>query len=145
MSVLGEAASFAGIISIAGQAIQASSTLYTFVKTYKAVGPKLLEIAEEVVRLHKTLGAIESIVSRASASPGIADCCSRLQDKLAACHINIQKWRSRLALDLKGSSRAGRTLRKIKIAANRDFFGKLRSQIIQCREELALELSIFQR
>lgn len=145
MSGLGEAASIAAIISIAGQAVQASSALYTFIKTYKAVGPKLLEIAEEVKRLQKTLSAIGPIASRAEASPGIAECCSRLQDRLATCQINIEKWGNRLALDLKGSSRAGKVFMKIKIAANRDFLGELRFQITQSREELILELSIFQR
>lgn len=145
MSVLGEVASIASIITIAGQAIQASSSLYTFVKTYNAVRPKLLEIAEEVTRLQKTLSAIESIASRATASPEIAECCSRLRDKLAACQNNIQEWRNRLALALKGSSKVAKIFRKVKIAADRGFFGELRSQMVQTREELTLELSIFQR
>ena len=145
MSVVGEVASIAGIISIAGQTLQASSALYTFIQTYKGVGPKLLEIAEEVTRLQKTLAAIRTIASRAAASLEIAEYCSRLHDKLAACETNIQRWRDRLALGLESSSKAEGFFKKVKIATNRNFFGDLRSQIVQCREELILELSIFQR
>jgi hypothetical protein len=44
MSVIGEVASIAGIIGLAGQTLQAASSVYSFLKVYQRVHPRILEI-----------------------------------------------------------------------------------------------------
>ncbi|KAG8531694.1 Nucleolar GTP-binding protein 1 [Bacidia gigantensis] len=144
ISGLGEAAGIAGLITLAGQGIHVSSALYTFIKTYKAVGPKLLEVADEVQRLQGTLNGVEAIVTHAPVGTWMSECCLQLQSKLKACETKIQRWKERIALDLSGSSKPRKFFRDVKIASNHGFFGELRSQVVQCREELILELSVFQ-
>jgi hypothetical protein len=51
MSVIGEVASIAGIIGLAGQTLQAVSLAYNLLKAYTRVHPKDLEIQEEISRL----------------------------------------------------------------------------------------------
>ena len=147
MSGLGEAASIAGLISLAGQAVQATSALYTFIQTYKHTKPKLLGIADEIAQLQRTIIDIRAIANHAAATPEIDGYCLRLHGKLLTCQSRIRGWKEKIHLQLKakGRSRAENFLKKIKIAADRDFLGDIRAQIIRTREEMILELSILQR
>src|SRR6186713_2384188 len=106
MSGLGEAASIAGLISLAGQAVQATSALYTFIQTYKHTKPKLLGIADEIAQLQRTIIDIRAIANHAAATPEIDGYCLRLHGKLLTCQSRIRGWKEKIHFQLKAKGRS---------------------------------------
>jgi hypothetical protein len=62
MSVIGEVASIAGIVGLAGQTLQAASSVYSLLKAYKRVHPRFLEIQEEISRLQEVLQVVARLI-----------------------------------------------------------------------------------
>jgi hypothetical protein len=58
MAGIGEAATIAGLLSLASQAVQAATVLYTYLKTYENIHPRISDAAQELEHLHLCLSEI---------------------------------------------------------------------------------------
>ena len=123
MSGLGEAASIAGIIGVAGQAISSASALYTFCKTYRHVEPDIEHTTNEVERLSTVLLQLERLVPTLSAAACSPATIRAAEYQIGACKNDLADWsRTVDGLDLKNARVTKRMKEKLKIAADRGFF-----------------------
>ena len=138
---IGEAASIAGIISLAGQTIQATSKLYNFVKRYQTIDSKFEQTENHIKGLRSILQQLERITSNVDAIaliPAVA--ITVVRARLSDCYNDMKQysWKVEL-LELDEAKGVGRVLRKIKLSADNNIFkeiGKMlanhKAQIILC-------------
>jgi hypothetical protein len=141
MAGLREAASIAGLISLAEQFVQAASTLYSLFQAYRTVHPRLQEVVGEIHHLHQYLSQIWRAASRATAT-GVQDrdslSLSTIFTALRRCYDYLNDVESRID-PIKTHS--GRTIiKKLKIAAEKDHFINMSHQDSFHRQELLLSL-----
>ena len=129
MAGVGEAAGIAGLISLAGQSVQAASKLYAFFKAYESVHPKIQEVESALDGLLNCLGGICRVASSAKIVHGqqeaavasvfasVRDCYELLND------IETQ-------LDPIKASRKVSIRKKLKTAAQKDFFIAIYQQLL---------------
>jgi hypothetical protein len=140
MAGIGEAATIAGLLSLAGQAVQAATVLYTYLKAYKDIHPRISDAAQELEHLHLCLSEIWKAASLAatgaSASPSSLELIFTSLDKCYECMRQVE-----VDLDsVKGKARKG-LIKKLKIAAEKDYFLNITVQLSVRRQELLLLLS----
>jgi hypothetical protein len=144
MAGLGEATSFAGLISLAGQAVQATSALYTFYERYKAVDVHVEQIGKELGNLRSSLRQIELLTTDESAKTlQSTDAAATLSHHILECRDEIESWNRKLdSINLCGAQGAKRFLRKIKVSANREYLVGIRERLRFQREQLDLSLNL---
>jgi hypothetical protein len=137
MAGVGEAASIAGLVSLAGQTVQAASTLYAFFKAYKSVHPKIQEVASALEGLLNCLSNVRRAASGAEivyrqrkidVFAGIKDCYELLND------IETQ-------LDPIRANTKGCMGKKLKIAVQKDYFTVIYQQLLLRWQNLATLVS----
>lgn len=141
MAGLGEAASVAGLIALAGSTFQAVCNVYAFCKSYQSVQPKLQGVMEELGRLKETLSQVQRVASQAATpSSGSLNTIAVLQNNICECRASLE--------DLEGlvqqSQRRGRgtLFRTAKVAANPDHFAAIYRQLSSHRENLTIKLGL---
>jgi hypothetical protein len=144
MAGLGEAASIAGIISLAGQTLQATSTLYTFCKTYRNIHIEFEQTSKELEGLRNILQQIERFATDDTSRISLpTDAVSGLQESLSECRKDIEMWAQKVELlgiaDAKG---AKRVLTKIKVSADKDYFKRPRERLCIHRAQIGLSLGL---
>jgi hypothetical protein len=144
MSVIGEVASIAGIIGLAGQTLQAASSVYSLLKAYKRVHPRVLEIQEEISRLQEVLQAVARLKSLCpnSARSDLASLdrsvlkCGPVLERLKIQMLPLEATSARFFMKL---------LKKVKVAADVEYFSTISHQIYLCRVDVSLHLDLLQR
>lgn len=141
MSVIGEVASITGIISLAGQTLQAASSVYNLLKAYKRVQPRVLDIQAEVARLIETLQSVTPLGVRSS-NPA-SDQLTNLQTSVLRCESILENLRKQLKpLEATSTGFFKKFLKKTKIAADMECFSIISQQIHQCRADVSLHLEV---
>lgn len=51
MAAVGEAATIAGLLGLAGLAVQATTKLYTYLNDYRRINPRIADVVQELQRL----------------------------------------------------------------------------------------------
>lgn len=140
MAVVGEVASVAGLVSLAGQAVVAASSLYSFIKAYKNVHPQIQEVALTLQALHICLSGVRRIALHANTvhgqqHPEVAEIfasvksCSELFDQIETRLNPIR-------------NRVKRTIcKKLKIAAEDGYFPSIYQQLSMHHQRLSTLLS----
>lgn len=144
MSVIGEVASIAGIVSLAGQTLQAASSVYNLLKAFKRVDPRVVEIEAEIARLKETLQDVTRLSAR---SPNSATGhLSNLHTSVLKCGPILESLKLQLQpLEATSNSFFRKLLKKAKIAADVEYFPTLSHQIQLCRADISLCLQLLQR
>ncbi|PQE26680.1 hypothetical protein CJF30_00011107 [Rutstroemia sp. NJR-2017a BBW] len=138
---LGEAASIAGVISLAGLTIQATSMLYTFCKTYEDIDVQFRQTGKELENLQNILRQIERFTTDGTLLS--TDAISILKARISECQHDIELWNQKLALlgfdKAKGTKRF---LTKIKMSADKAYFTKIRERLCIHRAQIDLSLGL---
>ena len=144
MSGLGEVASIAGIISLAGQTVQTASSVYNLLKAYKRIYPRVLEIQKEIVSLQNILHGVANLNSQASLST--RNQFSSLQACVIGCRKALESLERQLRpLEATSTGLFKRILKKAKLAADAEYFSTMYRQLQLCRADLSLQLELLQR
>jgi len=128
---IGEAASIAGIISLAGQAVQAVTTITAFCNAYKNVHQDIVRASRDLEILRRVLLHVETTATFAllpSRCP--QGLLSHLRDCISACRKDLHEWNDwsrKVNLDCAG--RLEKIWKKLKIAADKSHFSKLSSGV----------------
>jgi hypothetical protein len=140
------ASSAAGLIGLAGLAVQPASALYTFCRKIPRVAGEVEAIISEVRRLSQTLEWIQHVASDrttqklSSRTNGVI---AKLQDEIAQCTTDLEAWKSSLAaLKLGDGKWAGNALKKLKLAADTGRFSQTRLKISAHKDQLALLIEL---
>jgi hypothetical protein len=144
MAGLGEVASFAGLISLAGQTVQATSALYTFYERYKTADVQVEQIGKELRNLRDSLQQIELLTTDESAKASQpTDAAATLSHHILECHDEIESSNRKLdSINLCGAQGTKGFLRKIKVSANREYSIGIRERLRFQREQLGLSLNL---
>lgn len=139
MAGIGEAASIAGLIALAGSTLQSACNLYSFCKSYQSVQPKLQGVSEEIDRLKETLSQVQIVVSHAATPlPSSFSNITALQNSICRCQTSLED----IERKIKQGQIRGRFmfLRTAKLAANPDQFAAISRQLSSHREDLMIKL-----
>lgn len=144
MAGLGEAASFSGLINLAGQTVQAISALYTFYERYKTVDIQVEQIGKELGNLRNSLQQIEVLAADESTQTlQPTDAAATLSHHILECRDEIESWNRKLdSINLCGAQGAKRLLKKMKLSANREYLIGIRERLRFQREQLDLSLGL---
>ena len=140
MAVVGEVASVAGLVSLAGQAVLAASSLYSFIKAYKNVHPQIQEVASTLQALHICLSGVRRIALHANTvhgqhHPEVAEIFASVK----SCTELFDQVETRLD-PIK--NRVKRTIcKKLKIAAEDGYFPSIYQQLTLHHQRLSTLLS----
>jgi hypothetical protein len=130
----GKAATVTALFSLAGQAGQAATGLYTFLKSYKSIHPRVGDAAQEIDHLHVFLGEIWRAASLTSSGAGPPP------PSLAAIFASLERcynYMKQLESDLDSVKIKAResVVKKLKIAAEKDYFLNISLQLSFHRQE----------
>jgi hypothetical protein len=143
-SVIGEVASIAGIIGLAGQTLQAACSVYNLLKAYKRVHPRVLEIQAEIARLKEALEAIARLTA-GSSHPAVSE-LNNLRASVLKCGTVLENLRIHLQdVEVTSAGFFKKLLKKAKIAADVEYFSTISHQIQLCRADVSLDLQLVQR
>jgi hypothetical protein len=124
---IGEAASIAGIINLAGQAVQAVTTIAAFCNAYKSVHQDITRASRDLEILRRVLLQVETTATFAllpSRCP--QDLLSHLRDCISACRKDLHEWNDwSRKVDLDCAGGLERIWKKVKVAADKSHFSKL--------------------
>jgi hypothetical protein len=136
------ASSVAGLLGLAGLAVQSASTLYTFCRKIPQVAGEVQAIINEVGRLSETIKSIQQVVSDRTtqkSSPRTFGVIAKLQDEITRCMAGLEVWTASMAaLEMENGKRAKNMIKKLKLAADVGRFSDMRLKISSHREQLAL-------
>ncbi|KAL9112350.1 MAG: hypothetical protein Q9227_003468 [Pyrenula ochraceoflavens] len=138
MSGVGEIASVAGIISLAGQSVQVASSLYSFIEAYKQIVPEAERLLDEIERLRKIISDIVVVADAhlQTANSG-GSLVQRLQDAISRCSRTMSE--TELSLKEVSECSNGRRKNRIKAAAQKGYFTDLSRRISTEKETLDVE------
>jgi septation ring formation regulator EzrA len=144
MAGLGEAASIAGLISLAGQTIQATSKLYTFFQTYKTIHTQFERTGQELESLEDVLRQIERVITNATVKGSTPiDVIVTLEARVKECRDDIEKWTKKVELlGLDGAKSTKRVITKLKVTADKAYFTRVREQLCFHRSQINLSLGV---
>ena len=136
------ASSVAGLIGLAGLAVNSASTLYTFCRKLPRVAGEVEAVLDEVRRLSQTLGSIQQVVgdrgtqTASARTPGVV---VKLQEEITRCTADLETWTSSMAaLEMDDGKWAKNSVKKLKLAADAGRFSETRLKISSHRNQLAL-------
>ena len=141
MSVIGEVASIAGIIGLVGQTLQIASSVCNLLKAYKRVYPRALEIQEEIPQLQQGAASLNSPCLNSTRSDLVS-----LHRSVLKCGPVLGKLKIQL-LPLEATS-AGffrKLLKKVKVAADVEYFSTISPQVYFCRADVTLYPDLLQK
>ena len=128
---IGEAASIAGIISLAAQTVQAITTITAFCKAYKNVHDDIVRASTDLEVLRRILLHVETTATFAlvpnRCPPALL---THLRDCISACRQDLHHWNAwNQKTDLDHTSGLEKIWKKIKIAADKSHFSKLSDRV----------------
>jgi hypothetical protein len=136
----------AGLISLAGLAIQSASTLYTFCHKLPRVAGEVEAIISEIRALSQTLESIQQITSDREAqklSARTSELFAKLQEGVARCTADLEAWNTGMAaLKMEDGKWAKNAVKKLKLAADTGRFSETKLKISAHRGQLGLLLEL---
>jgi hypothetical protein len=141
---LGEAAGIAGLLSLAGQTLQAASTIYGFVHSYKSVSAEIASIAGETLRLQDLLVHVRKFVADIGVfNAPSPDIVARLRIEITTCQADLERWNAGIeALRDTHCSWPRKLLQRVKIASEKGFFSPIRLGISAHLENIGTILGL---
>ncbi|MCJ1264117.1 hypothetical protein MMC22_003988 [Lobaria immixta] len=142
MAGVGEAASIAGLITVAGQCLDLLSKLYTLVKAFQDVFPQARKLADELTLLRQCLSQIQNIASRAvNIVPDLSEPVTALFTTVSRCENTVCQIEQKIQTI--HPSKKKLIWNRVKVAAARDFFTLLQAQVLSEKQDLILRLDAF--
>lgn len=131
MAGVAEAASIAGVISLVGQAVQAASSLYTFLEIYRHLSSRLSDTLAQVSNLQETLEIAVQVLSKASAvTSSEAIILNKLRDTIRECQTDLEASKNALEKhDFRNVKGTTRRLANLKLTADKAFFTNLSTRL----------------
>jgi predicted nucleic acid-binding Zn-ribbon protein len=140
------ASAVAGLLGLAGLAVQCASTLYTFCRKIPRVAVEVEAVLDEIRRLKQTLESIQQVDSDRSAqtmSIRTKGVVSKLQDEIVRCTTDLEAWNTCMAaLEMEDGKWAKNSIKKLKLAADKGMFSETRLKISSHRDQLALLIEL---
>lgn len=140
------ASSVAGLIGLAGLAVQSASALYTFCRKIPRVAGEVEAIISEVRRLSQTLEAVKQVASDRTShkfSSRTSRVIAELGEEIAQCTRDLDAWNtSMVALKMRDGKWARDAMKKLKLAADAGRFSESRLKISAHRDQLALLIEL---
>lgn len=141
---LGEAASIAGIISLAGQTLQAITTITAFCKAYKNVHTDIAKASTSLELLRRVLLQIETTATfslvPSRCPPALI---SHLRDCVSKCREDLHVWIEwTKKVDFGNSGGLEKVWKRAKVAADRSQFSRLSDGVSGHIEHLTLSCQL---
>ena len=141
MAGVGETATVGALFALAGQVLQTTIVLYNFIKAYRKIHLSIQDIAQELYCLYLCLSEVQKAASYARSGTGPPPpCLEAICASLRGCYERLQKIESQLDLVKKKRSLQS-VVKRLKIAAEKDYFLRVSGQLSIKRQELLLLLS----
>ena len=137
---LGEAASIAGLISLAGQTMQAITTIAAFCKAYNNVHTDIVKSATNLELLRRVLLQIEKTANFSLAPSRCPPALmSHLRDCVSACRQDMHSWLEwTKSIDISKAGRLEKIWKKIRVAADQNHFSRLSNGVSAHIENITL-------
>ncbi|KAH8761929.1 hypothetical protein BGZ57DRAFT_931548 [Hyaloscypha finlandica] len=136
----------AGLISLAGLAVQSASTLYTFCHKVPRVAGEVEAIISEIRALIQALESIQQIASDREAqkcSARTSGVIAKLQEGVTRCTADLEAWNTGMAaLKMEDEKWAKNAVKKLKLAADAGRFSETKLKISTHRGQLGLLLEL---
>ena len=145
MEAIAAAASIAGIITLAAQAIEGLQTLHSFFAEISTVSKTVSRLLSDINSLITVLHNIDGVlhqVERQRKNQNFA----QLDIKVEDCSKDVKLWLE-TAKELRlGGEKGGRAwVRRAKLAVKGEIVGRIREEIGRHRQALCLSLAVFGR
>ncbi|KAH0538027.1 hypothetical protein FGG08_005339 [Glutinoglossum americanum] len=142
---LGEAAGIAGIISLTGQTVKATSALYIFCKSYKDVNSEIAKTNQDLKDLRDVLYQCRRLATGMADGAAPTDTVDLLTQQITRCQADVKDWNQKFAsLGLEESKGAARFLKRLRVAADRSYFSRIMDRISSHKEQIALSLGVLE-
>lgn len=142
MAGVGEAASIAGLITVAGQCLDLLLKLYTLVKAFQDAFPQARKLADELTLLRQCLSQIQNIASRANnIVPDLSEPVRALFTTVSRCENTVLQIEQKIQTI--HPSKKKLIWNRVKVTAARDFFTLLQAQVLSEKQDLILRLDAF--
>ena len=142
MAGVGEAASIAGLIVVAGQCLDQLSKLYSLVKAFQGAFEQARKLADELTLLRQCLSQIQNIASPAiSIVPDLSEPVVALFTTVSRCQNTIAEIQQKIQTIYPSKKRL--IWKRVKVAAARDFFTLVQTQVLSEKQDLILRLDAF--
>lgn len=136
------ASSVAGLIGLAGLAVQSATSLYTFCRKIPRVASEVEAVIDEVRCLNQTLESIQQLVSdrgMQKASSRTNNVIVKLEEEIIRCTKDLEAWNTCMAaLKMEDGKWAKNVVKRLKLAADGGKFSEMRLKIASHREQLVL-------
>ena len=145
MEAVAAAASIAGIITLAAQAIEGLQTLHSFftdISTASKIVSRLLSDINSLITVLHNIDGVLHQVERQRKNQNFA----QLDIKVEDCFKDVKGWLE-IAKELRsGGERGGRAwVRRARLAVKSEVVGRIREEIGRHRQALCLSLAVFGR
>ena len=146
MEAIAAAASIAGIITLAAQAIDGLQKLHGFFNDVSAGSKAISRLLSEINALITVLQNIDHVLYQVESQRSKNQNFASLDIKLEDCTKDVGSW-LQLAKELKpGEGKGGRAwVRRARLAAKGEVVGRIRDEIGRHRQALCLSLAVFGR
>lgn len=145
MEAVAAAASIAGIITLAAQAIEGLQRLHTFFTEISTASKTISRLLSDINSLINTLTNIDDVLSHVELQRQNQNFAS-LDIKLEDCSKDVGLWLETAKALRPGGEKGGRALvRRVRFAAKGEVVGRIREEIGRHRQALGLSLSVFGR
>lgn len=146
MEAVGAAASVAGLLSLAGQAITGIIKLRAFVKDI-AAAPKIVNaFMKEVDSFEGSLAQVRQLLEQLQSKQHNAAKhldLDVLQNQLTSCAEDIEQWLVTARLVDPGTEKGAKAfIRKLRVAVDKDGFSEFHDQIARLQRWLGISLSV---
>lgn len=141
MSGVGEAASVAGLVALAGQTVEVAGKTYRLVRAYKNVSPQAEAVVSEVQTLSDRLRQIHRFGGDANImAPELGIDVSPLYNAVEQCRCGLDAVGAEMEkLRATGS---GHGWKKMKAVMMKDIFSGAQRQISSLKQDLMLQMDI---
>ena len=145
MEAVAAAASIAGIITLAAQAIDGLHQLHTFFTEISTASKTISRLLSDINSLITTLTNIDDVLSHVELQRQNRN-FALLDIKLEDCRRDVGLWLETAKTLRPGGEKGGRALvRRVRFAAKGEVVGRIREEIGRHRQALGLSLSVFGR
>lgn len=145
MEAVAAAASIAGIITLAAQAIDGLQTLHSFFTEISTASKTINRLLSDINSLITILHNIDDVlhqVERQRKNQNFA----QLDIKVEDCSKDVKVWLETAKALRPGSERGGRSwVRRARLAAKGEVLGRIKEEIGRHRQALCLSLAVFGR
>jgi hypothetical protein len=140
------ASSIAGLLGLAGLAVQSASTLYTFCHKMPRVAGDVEAIIGEVRRVSQTLETMKHVVIHRAVqnlSPRTSVVVAKLREEIKLCTADLEAWNSSMtALQMRDGKWIENMTKKLKLVADSGRFLEIKVNLSSHRNQLVLLMEL---